>query len=111
MGRSEGDKVNVLLSPPVAFLVYILIAWGLSRVGKVLAGPEHANETKSSTYGSGEVAPETTAAPGYKPFFLVAFFFAFLHLGMLVLGTGGKSQTEAIYLLGLLFGLLALMLG
>jgi hypothetical protein len=41
----------------------------------------------------------------------VAFFFAFLHLGMLVLGTGTVSIPTAIYLVGLILGLVALILG
>jgi NADH:ubiquinone oxidoreductase subunit 3 (subunit A) len=109
--ENEGNNVNILLSPPLAFLIYIPIVLVIALVGKRLAGPAHASEMKSSIYGSGEIAPKGAEAPGYRPFFLIAFFFAFLHLGMLVLGTGGRSQTEAIYLIGLLVGLLALMLG
>lgn len=109
--ESEGNKVQVLLTPPLAFLIYIPIVLALVGLGKLLAGPEKPNPVKISIYGSGEVAPENAEAPGYRPFFLIAFFFAFLHLGMLVLGTGGQSRTEAIYLIGLLVGLLALMLG
>jgi NADH:ubiquinone oxidoreductase subunit 3 (subunit A) len=109
--ESEGNNVNILLSPPLAFLIYIPIVWVIVLIGKRLAGPENASELKSSIYGSGEVAPKSAEAPGYRSFFLIAFFFAFLHLGMLVLGTGGRSQTEALYLVGLLVALLALMLG
>jgi NADH:ubiquinone oxidoreductase subunit 3 (subunit A) len=107
----EDYAVNILLSPPLAFLIYIPLVLVIALAGKRLAGPENASEMKSSIYGSGEVAPKGAEAPGYRPFFLIAFFFAFLHLGMLVLGTGGRSQTEALYLIGLLVGLLALMLG
>ncbi len=103
--------MSILLSPPLAFLIYIPLIGVLVWLGKRLAGPEEANAVKSSVYGSGEVAPVNAEAPGYRPFFLIAFFFAFLHLGMLVLGTGGISGTEAIYLVGLLLGLVALMLG
>jgi hypothetical protein len=103
--------MNILLSPPVAFLLYIPLVLVIIGVGKVLAGAEHPNEMKSSLYGSGEEAPTYTAAPGYRPFFLIAFFFAFLHLGMLVLGTGGLTPLTGIYLIGLVFGLIALLLG
>ena len=51
------------------------------------------------------------AAPGYRPFFVVALFFAVLHLGVLVLATGIPSPVMRIYLLGLLLALLALILG
>lgn len=103
--------MGILLSPPVAFLIYIPVALLLMGFGKLLAGPAHQSDLKASVYGSGEAAPTDAGAPGYRPFFLVAFFFAFLHLGMLVLGTGGRSGTESIYLVGLVFGLVALILG
>jgi NADH:ubiquinone oxidoreductase subunit 3 (subunit A) len=103
--------MNILLSPPIAFLLYIVLALGVIGVGKILAGPGNPNEMKTSLYGSGEEAPTYTAAPGYRPFILIAFFFAFLHLGMLVLGTGGLNILTGIYLVGLIFALVVLILG
>ncbi len=66
---------------------------------------------KNSMYGSGEAAPSGAAAPGYRPFFLIAFFFAILHLGVLVVGSGGLTPITGLYLLGLVVTLVALMLG
>ncbi len=103
--------MDILLSPPLAFLLYIPLVGLIAVLGRVLAGPEHANPMKSSLYGSGEEAPTSSAAPGYKPFFLIAFFFAFLHLGMLVLGTGGLNWTTGAYLIGLALALIAFILG
>lgn len=103
--------MDILLSPPIAFLIYIPLVLLLARFGMTLAGPEKANAAKSSVYGSGEESPTTTAAPGYKPFFLIAFFFAILHLGMLVLGSGTLSWESAAYLAGLALALVALILG
>jgi hypothetical protein len=55
------------------------------------------------------------AAPGYRPFFVVALFFAVLHLGVLVLAVGGISSATAggtaVFLVGLMLALLALILG
>ena len=51
------------------------------------------------------------AAPGYRPFFVVALFFAVLHLGALMLGSGSASPAMLVYLLGLMLALLALILG
>ena len=76
-----------------------------------MAGPGKPSDEKSSVYGGGLKAPNYLAAPGYKPFFLIAFFFAILHLGMLVLGSGGLTATSGIYLGGMLLALLALILG
>lgn len=100
-----------LLSPPVAFLVYIPLVLAIVWLGKQLAGPEHGSIAKSETYGSGEKAESYTAAPGYQPFFLVALFFAILHLGMLVLGLSDFSNFSIIYLVGLAVCLVALILG
>ena len=66
---------------------------------------------KSSVYGSGEVAPTFAAAPGYQPFFLIALFFAVVHLAMLVLGIGSLPVPAAVYLVGLFVALVALILG
>jgi len=103
--------METILTPPVAFLIYIPLVLGLLWVGRQLAGPEAPNPAKSSVYGSGEKAPNMAAAPGYRPFFLVAFFFAILHLGMLVLGIGNLSWQHAIYIVGVALALAALILG
>lgn len=103
--------MDIILFPPIALIIYLLLVGLIERIGKLLAGQEHPNPLKSSLYGSGEEAPSFRAAPGYRPFFLVAFFFAFLHLGMLIAGTGNLNWSEAIYLVGLMLALVALILG
>ena len=103
--------MNIFLSPPLAFLIYIPLVLVIVGLGRLLAGPTKQNAMKSSLYGSGESSPTQAAVPGYKPFFLIAFFFAILHLGILVLGTGNLNPTVGIYLVGLLLALLALLLG
>jgi len=42
---------------------------------------------------------------------VVALFFAILHLGVLMLGTSDLSLITGLYLVGLMFALLALILG
>ena len=103
--------MQIILSPPIAFLLYIPLVMVIVWVGQKLAGPEHPSEIKSSVYGSGEEAPTYLAAPGYRPFFLIAFFFAILHLGILVLGTGSLTWTHGAYLTGIVLALVALILG
>ncbi|HSV85174.1 MAG TPA: hypothetical protein VLH85_01270 [Levilinea sp.] len=103
--------MEIILFPPIAFLVYLLLVLLIERTGKLLAGQEHPNPLKSSLYSSGEEAPTFRAAPGYRPFFLIAFFFAFLHLGMLIAGTGNLNWSEGVYLAGLILALVALILG
>ncbi len=103
--------MDTLLQAPVAFLIYLGFAFIIYFVGKFLAGPPEPSAMKSSVYGSGEEAPSHYAAPGFKPFFLIAFFFAILHLGTLVLGTGGFTMTTAVYIVGLIVALIVLVLG
>ena len=103
--------MDVLLTPPIAFLLYIPLVGLLLGFGRLLAGAAHPNAVKTSTYGSGEAPPTFAAAPGYRPFFLIAFFFAIVHLGMLVLGIGSLPAPAAAYIIGLLVALTALILG
>jgi hypothetical protein len=103
--------MNILLTPPLAFLIYIPVVFAIFLVGRGMAGKGKPSAAKSSIYGSGEAAPTALAAPGYRPFFLVAFFFAILHLGMLIVGSGTLSLPLIPYLIGLVFALVALILG
>jgi NADH:ubiquinone oxidoreductase subunit 3 (subunit A) len=103
--------MSILLTPPLAFLIYIPLVFAIYFVGRGLAGKGTPSEEKSSLYSSGEEAPTALAAPGYRPFFLVAFFFAILHLGMLVLATGTLDVKMIPYLVGLVLALIALILG
>lgn len=97
--------------PPIAFLIYFILAALLSGLGRLWAYQGQHTSLKTSTYASGEAAPSRMAAPGYRPFFIVALFFAILHLGVLILGSGNLSWTSGAYLLGLIMALLALILG
>jgi NADH:ubiquinone oxidoreductase subunit 3 (subunit A) len=102
---------EILLSPPIAFLVYLVLVGLLAGIGRVMAGPGHASEMKSSLYASGELASTRPAVPGYRPFFVIALFFAVLHLSVLVLGSSGLTPIAAVYLVGVVLTLLALILG
>lgn len=103
--------MQTILTPPIAFLIYIPLVLMITWIGKQLAGPSNPSLAKSSTYAAGEKASSIAAAPGYRPFFLVAFFFAILHLGMLVLGLGALNGSQAIYIIGIGLALVALILG
>jgi NADH:ubiquinone oxidoreductase subunit 3 (subunit A) len=102
---------QALVDTGVAFLIYLLLAGSVYALGRALAGPARQTAVKSSTYASGEAPPARLAAPGYRPFFVVALFFAALHLGVLVMGSGGFNAITSIYLVGLMLALLALILG
>jgi len=103
--------MEILLSPPAAFGINLLLAAILLGFGRFLAGPSKSNEMGRSTYTSGEAAPTGQAAPGYKQFFVIALFFAVLHLGVLMIGSGGLNWLSGAYLSMLVLILVALILG
>jgi NADH:ubiquinone oxidoreductase subunit 3 (subunit A) len=102
---------EIIFTPPIAFALYFGFTALIYAIGRMLAGRGVASELKSSTYSSGEAPPLRAAAPGYRPFFVAALFFAVLHLGALVLGSGGLSLETGLYLTGLFLALLVLILG
>ena len=83
--------MDFILSPPVAFLIYVLLVALLYGFGRLLAPAARRSVAKNSLYAGGEVAATAKAAPGYRRFFIVALFFAVLHLGALVLATAGLA--------------------
>ena len=91
--------MDILLSPPVAFVLYIPLVLVLLGIGRMLAGPAVVTPMKTSIYGSGEAAPTFEAAPGYQPFFLIALVFAMVHLAMLVLGLGSLPTPVGLFAL------------
>jgi NADH:ubiquinone oxidoreductase subunit 3 (subunit A) len=106
--------MDFFLYPPVAFGINIILAGILLAFGRFLAGSRKSNESnemKTSSYTSGESAPTGQSAPGYKQFFVIALFFAVLHLGVLMIGSGGLNWLTGVYLTSLVLILIALILG
>ena len=102
---------NFLLSPVIAFLIYFAVVAAVSGLGRLFSAQGHKSEFKSATYASGEENDPVPAAPGYRQFFVVALFFAILHLGVLMIGSSDLSSVAGLYLLGLILALIALILG
>ena len=88
--------MSIILTPPVAFLIYIALVIVLYGFGRLMAPAARRTTAKSSLYAGGEIAATTKAAPGYRRFFIVALFFAVLHLGALVLATAGLAGGAAL---------------
>jgi len=103
--------MEMILTPPIAFLFYIPLVLIIVWVGRLMAGPEVRSELKDSIYASGEEGSKNPSAPGYRPFFLIAFFFAVLHLGMLIIGSGSFTLQTVPFILGIVVALVALLLG
>lgn len=101
--------MSILLSPPLAFLIYLVLVGVLAGFGRLLAGPGQQTPFKSTIYASGEAPPSHPAVPGYRPFFVIALFFAVLHLGVLVVGSSGLTPITGVFLVGLILALLVLI--
>jgi NADH:ubiquinone oxidoreductase subunit 3 (subunit A) len=104
--------MTFLFYPPIAFVVYLLLVGVISLTGRLLSAKSGPHSPyKASAYASGEAHNDTPSAPGYRQFFTIGLFFAVLHLGILMAGSGGLTLLTGIYLVGLVLVLLALILG
>lgn len=110
-----------ILTPPIALLAYVTLVAVLYGFGRLLAPAARRSAAKTTLYAGGEVAATNKAAPGYRRFFIVALFFAVLHLGALVLATAGLAGGALVlgpglgvallfYLAGLSLTMLVLLL-
>ena len=102
---------EILLTPLIAFLIYVLFVSALSGLGRLFSAKGRVSEFKSEPYASGEDFDPIPAAPGYRQFFVIALFFAVLHLGVIMIGSSDLSSVTVVYLLGLILALIALILG
>ncbi len=103
--------MRVLFLPPVAFVIYLLLAAALLRMGSALGAPANPSAAKSGLYASGELPDAERAIPGYGPFFVIALFFAVVHLGVLLFATSAPGGVAAVFLVGLMLVLVVLILG
>jgi len=103
--------MQIILTPPVALVIYFALVAILFGFGRMLAGRANPSAEKSSTYGSGEAAPASHSMPGYRGFFIIALFFAVLHLGALMLGSSILTPIALVYLAGLMLALIVLIVG
>jgi len=102
--------MDILLSPPLAFLIYLPLVIAIFLVGKGLAGKSNPNPEKSSLYGSGELAPTSIAALDTSPFSRGIFL---RHAAPWRAGSGywrHQCQDDPAAL-GLILALVALILG
>ena len=102
---------DFLFAPLIVFFIYFAVVSIASGLGRRFSAKGRETEFKTATYASGEANDPVPAAPGYRQFFVIALFFAVLHLGVLVVGSSGLSLAAIPYLLGLILALVALVLG
>ncbi|HEY3310248.1 MAG TPA: hypothetical protein VGK00_01295 [Anaerolineales bacterium] len=102
---------EILFAPIITFLIYLGVVAIASVLGQFFSARGRETAFKTATYASGEANDPAQAAPGYRQFFVIALFFAVLHLGVLMVGSSGLSGAAIPYLLGLILALVALVLG
>lgn len=101
-----------LSSPPVALALFLMLAWGLYRMGGKLAARGEAHPGKHQPYACGEDMLPPQVKLAYHTFFQLALMFAVLHLATLVVSTlprAGASHLVAVaYLAGVAICVLVL---
>ncbi len=99
---------NILLSPPVLFLILLAIGLALSHAVSGLAAPgSTTGERKLESYACGQRHLAHNASPDYGQFFPYAFFFTIMHVLVLVVATAPR-EALTLPLLYVGAGLLAL---
>lgn len=78
---------NFLLSPPMAFISFLLLSLGFSKFSNLLAAKGKVSNGKLKAYACGEDIPSHKVKPNYKQFFPFAFFFTIMHIITLILTT------------------------
>jgi len=86
---------TLLLAPPIAFLVLILVVafelWSFRAItakGKETVG-------KRKPYACGENITQHRAQPDYCQFFSVAFFFTIMHVIVMIIATAPAASVKA----------------
>ncbi len=97
--------LTFLLSPPVAFVLFLGAAALLIALGKGMAPKPRKVGGKLATYACGENMPGFKIQFGYRLFFFIALFFTMMHVAALVLATvpSGKIVFFALVYLAMIF--------
>jgi NADH-quinone oxidoreductase subunit A len=97
--------LSFLLSPPVAFVLFLGAAGLLFLLGKRLAPKLTDVGGKLTSYACGEDVPGKKIQFGYRTFFFVALFFTIMHVAALVIATApaGKVALFALLYLAVVF--------
>ena len=97
--------IGILLSPPVAFFVFLAAAFGLYALGRGMAPKLTRVGGKLATYACGEDIPGVKVQFGYRLFFFIALFFTIMHVAVLVIATvpDGTIAFFALFYLIMIF--------
>ena len=92
---------SILLTPPLAFLIYLLLSAGISRFAVVLSAKGKLSTGKEKAYACGEDVPDHRVQPDYSQFFPVAIFFTIMHVIALTVATvpSGIPAVALLYII------------
>jgi NADH-quinone oxidoreductase subunit A len=102
---------NIIVSPLLVFVIFLLIAYAIYRFGGLLSPKTKIISGKLKAYACGEDIPGRFVQPTYHVFY-IAFFFTILHVSVLVVATIPKGSIAVVgvfYLLMLLVSIYVLM--
>jgi NADH-quinone oxidoreductase subunit A len=97
--------IDFLISPPVAFIVFLVLGWLLYFLGSKMAPKLKKQGGKLATYACGEDLPGIKIQFGYRLFFFIALFFTMMHVAALVVATlpSGPIAYFGLFYLGMIF--------
>jgi NADH:ubiquinone oxidoreductase subunit 3 (subunit A) len=100
---------NILLSPPIAFLILVAVFLLSSWTSKFIAAKGTESAGKGEAYAGGEDVKNHKVQPDYRQFFPFAFFFTIMHVVVLIVATVPK-QVSPLAFIFIVAALLALLI-
>lgn len=103
---------EILLSPPIVFLIFLVLFSLSYRVISIYSSKGEHHPDKYLPYSSGQSLPPAEIFFSYQSFFRLGLLFAVLHLTVLVISTIPLNQKfnliGLIYLIGIFLSAFAL---
>ncbi len=79
--------LKILLSPPIAFLLFMLVGYGLYALGNRMAGAPVPEPGKDEPYACGNEYEGQRFQFGYQKFYIAALFFTIMHVAIMTIAT------------------------
>lgn len=97
--------IDILLSPPIAFLIFLGLFFLVYLLGSAMAPKLKKTKGKLAMYACGEDIPASKLQFGYQLFFYFALFFTIMHVAVLVVATvpAGTIVLFSLFYLAMIF--------
>lgn len=99
---------NMLLLPPLCFVIVFFTVWGIAKMSSMLAPKATHEKGKEDSYACGEEYDEHHIEPDYSSFFRFAVFFTIIDVAGLTIATlaatnfsVGVAATAILYVVAL----------